>query len=190
MKFKSFYLTESIELPEIWYHGSKKDFDKFDLNFAITKESNAEVGPGFYLTTDKEDAHRYGIINKEESGYLKEVKLTKKSGIKNENQKYQQSFAQFLINRMPNKQDVLSNWDENKYKALNILTSHILESSDTLKEMILNIWADCYKDEEQDLMRRLRVKGIDGLLIKKNNGVKWLVCYNPDILKIVKNTKL
>lgn len=78
MKFKSFYLTESIELPEIWYHGSKKDFDKFDLNFAITKESNAEVGPGFYLTTDKEDAHRYGIINKEESGYLKEVKLTKK----------------------------------------------------------------------------------------------------------------
>jgi hypothetical protein len=56
--------------------------------------------------------------------------------------------------------------------------------------MILNVWADCYMGDEQLLMKYLVSGGIDGLLIEKNNDAKWLVVYNPDILKIINTTKL
>lgn len=186
MRFRQVYFSESIKLPDIWYHGTKVDFDKFDLKYAITDESIAQEGPGFYLTTDKEDAERYGIIDKEKSGYLKEVSLLRKSGIRKETTNFRDEFATSLMRRMPDKEDKLTNWDENSTRAFNMLRQTILDSSSNLKEMILNVWADCYMGDEQILMKYLVSGGVDGLLIEKNNGVKWLVVYNPDILKIVK----
>jgi len=190
MKFRQVYFMESVKLPDIWYHGSKVDFGKFDINYAITKESIAQEGPGFYLTTDKNDAERYGIINKEQSGFLKEIKLVRKSGIRKESAKFRDEFAGSLMRRMPDKEDKLTNWDENPTRAFNMLRQSILDSSENLKEMILNVWADCYMGDEQLLMKYLVRGGIDGLLIEKKNDVKWLVVYNPDILKIVNTVKL
>jgi hypothetical protein len=94
------------------------------------------------------------------------------------------------MRRMPNKEDKLANWDENPTKAFNMLRQTILDSSSNLKEMILNVWADCYMGDEQLLMKYLVSGGIDGLSIEKNNDVKWLVVYNPSILKIINTTKL
>ena len=190
MRFRQVYFSEAVKLPDVWYHGCKIDFDKFDLKYAITEESIAQEGPGFYLTTDKDDAERYGIIDKNRSGYLKEVKLTQKTGIRKESTKFRKEFASSLMRRMPNKEDKLTNWDENPTKAFNMLRQTILDSSSNLKEMILNVWADCYMGDEQLLMKYLVSGGIDGLLIEKNNNAKWLVIYNPDILKIINTTKL
>jgi len=187
MRFKEFLLeTESKAIPQIWYHGTKQDFSAFDLKYIITEESIAQEGPGFYLSSDPEDAARYGGGK----GFLKTVKLTRKSGLRNEKSPYREVFMGSLVNNMPDKEDTLTNWDENPDKALRDLKRSILESSDTLHEMVLNVWADCYMGHELALVTRLRRGGIDGFVINKQNGVKHLICYNPEILKIIETKKL
>lgn len=186
MKFGQFYLLESLKIPDVWFHGTKVDFDKFDSKYIITDQSVAQEGPGFYLTSDKQDAEKYTNYN----GYLKEVKLTRKNGIRNEKTKFREEFASSLMRRMPDKEMTLSNWDENPTKAFSMLRQSILESSDNLKEMILNVWADCYMGNEHTLVKYLVSGGIDGLLLNKANGVQWLVVYNPDILKIINSEKI
>lgn len=188
MRFKEF-LAEAVSraIPQIWYHGSKKDFSAFDLKYIITEESIAQEGPGFYLTSDAEDAEKYGLPN----GFLKTVKLTSKMGIRNEKSApFREGFMGNLINKMPDKEDVLSNWAENPTRALYDLKKSILDSSDTGLEMAKNIWYECYKGYEIDYVTKLKSGGIDGFIVNKQNGVKHLICYNPDILKIIETKKL
>lgn len=189
MKFKEFLLeAESKAIPDIWYHGTKTDFPKFDMKYIITEESIAQEGPGFYLTSDKNDAEKYALPN----GFIKTVHLEKgsKASLRNEKTPFREVFMASLVNNMPNKEDVLSNWDENPDKALRDLKKSIMDTSDTLHEMILNVWSDCYMGNEIELVNRLKRGGIYGFVLNKQNGVKHLIAYNPDILKIVETEKL
>lgn len=178
MKFIQF-LNEAKEIPEIWYHGSNIEFNNFDLKYAITDKSIALEGPGFYLTTDKDDAERYGK-------YIHKIELIRKSRIKKNTDKFRMDFAIKLISEMPNKEDVLSNWDENPKKAMNMLRKAVMEFTRNVKEMINNIWYDCYKGFEKEFLKKLVEGGIDGMIVNRNDGIKHLICYNPDILKFVK----
>ena len=77
------FLNESkIEIPTVWYHGTKVDFPKFDLKYIITENSIAQNGPGFYLSSDPKMLRNMDMVK--ESGYLKTVKLFRKSGLKSE----------------------------------------------------------------------------------------------------------
>ena len=84
---------------------------------------------------------------------------------------------------MPNKEDILSNWAEPKCSYRDLKRS-IIESSDTMLEMVLNVWADCFMDHELELVQILLGRGLDGFVLDQQNNVKHLICYNPDILKL------
>lgn len=189
MRFLEFLNESKIEIPTVWYHGTKVDFPKFDLKYIITENSIAQNGPGFYLSSDPKDAEKYGYGK--ESGYLKTVKLLRKSGLKSG--KYRAPRPEYigsLINRMPNKEDVLSNWAEDPNVAMRDLKRSIIESSDTMLEMVLNVWADCFMGHELELVKILLGRGLDGFVINQQNNVKHLICYNPEILKIVSTEKI
>ena len=45
---------------DIFWHGSPKQFDKFDYTFIGSGLGHYEQGPGFYFTNQEVDANRYG----------------------------------------------------------------------------------------------------------------------------------
>lgn len=189
MKFLEFLNESKIEIPSVWYHGTTKDFQKFDLNYIITENSIAQNGPGFYLSSDPKDAERYGLGK--DVGYLKTVKILRKSGLKSKEYRAPRpEYIGSLINKMPNKEDVLSNWAEDPNVAMRELKKSIIESSETMFEMVLNVWADCFMDHELEFVKILLGRGLDGFVINQQNNIKHLICYNPDILKIVETKKL
>lgn len=186
MNFKDFYtLLESVPSKK-WYHGTTVDFDKFDYRYVMTDKSNAQYGPGFYLTDDNNIARGYANGN----GFLKEVILKRKTYIFNDKTKPTKLNIQKYIERMPDKLDVLSNWHESPYRAEIELYNSLKENSDTLLELIQSVWSDCYRGYESFFVKSLVMRShVDGIIVPQQNNVNFLIAYNPDILKIV-NTSI
>ena len=175
-------LYESVAIPQIWYHGSKVKFSKFEDKFALTEDSNAQLGPGFYLSLSKDKAIGYAYPN----GFLNEVKLTRRTNIKGAKTKYSPGFLNAFTRGLPDELEVLSNWDEDPIRAKRLMRESLMENNATLLELVQSLWFDCYKGHEDILLSRLRVHQIDGFMVYVGNGVTDLICYNPDILKILK----
>lgn len=180
LSFKQ-YFTEAIISDVIWYHGTTVDFDKFDYNYVMTDESNAQYGPGFYLTDSFDVASMYAG----KGGFIKKVKLKRKGNIKNPKTKYTHDFVSNLINRKVPDKEVYLNWDENPEKGKYALYNNLIKYNDTLLEVVQSIWIDVYKNHEPYYCKRLVNNGLDGFLVSQMNGVNYLVVFTPDILKIV-----
>lgn len=166
----------------LWYHGTQTKFVKFDYQHAYTANSTAQYGPGFYLTDSKELASGYA----NGAGYLLTVDLTRRGRIINGNAAPTKVEIDGFIERMPDKESVLSNWDESQTRAVGLLQQSLKDNNETVLEMIQSIWADCYRGHEHKFIKSLVMRSmIDGILIPQQNGVNFLIVYNPDILKIV-----
>jgi len=184
MGFKEFLLEARQTIPQIWYHGTSVDFKEFDLKYIITDKSNAADGPGFYLTNQDEDAGNYA------RGYIKTVELLKTTNIKLGSSKFNKQFFENIVDDMPDKEIVLSNWDENPKIAMRDLKKSIFDTTKTLRDIINEVWGECYKEYEKELLKKLVDGGIDGIIVKQRFGVLHLICFNKDILKIIKTEKL
>jgi len=59
--YKPNFIKESLDtqFPIVAYHGTNKDFDKFDISFANTTSDPGDYGEGIYFDTDKEWAASY-----------------------------------------------------------------------------------------------------------------------------------
>ncbi len=180
------YLVEALTIPNKYFHGSKVDFKKFDPKYIIIPSSNALHGPGFYLSTDKDDADKYAG----KSGFLHNVELTKTSNIKTKYSKIKSGFIERMVDAMPDAEMVLSDWDEDSIKAKRRLVKSLYSTNSDIIELLQSIWFECYKNYEQDMIKEFVKEGIDGILVEMKEGVKHLICYNPDILKIVSSEKV
>jgi len=179
--------TVGKKISGSWYHGTKTEFAKFDYQCAYTKNSTAQYGPGFYLTDSKNLASGYanGV------GYLLTVDLIRRGRIINGNAAPTKVDIDGFIERMPDKESVLSNWDESQFRAARLLRQSLKDNNETVLEMIQSIWADCYKGHEPKFIKSLVMRAmIDGILIPQQNGVNFLIVYNPDILKIVNSERI
>ena len=186
-------LFEAEELQKIktkfklWYHGTQTKFAKFDYQYAYTANSTAQYGPGFYLTDSKELASRYA----NGSGYILSIDLTRRGRIINSDATPTKVDVDGFIERMPDKESVLSNWDESQFRAVSLLKQSLKDNNETVLEMIQSIWADCYRGHEPKFIKSLVMRAmIDGILIPQQNGVNFLIAYNPDILKIVDSQRI
>lgn len=186
MKFRQVYFTEETKIPEIWYHGTKTDFDKFDLKYAyLENKSIAQFGPGFYLAKDKDLAEHYAGNN----GYVKTFSLSRKERIYDSESKPKLTFAKIGVNNIPKDKldDVLSNWDENPTKAKKLLIESLM-NQENLGEQIQAIWYDCFRYREPEFVKIIS-SVCDGITFTEK-GEDILVCYNPDILKLIKMDKI
>jgi hypothetical protein len=175
-------ILEAVTISKTWYHGTTADFQKFDYQHVYNENSNAQYGPGFYLTDSPEIARGYANGN----GYLLIINLTRKGRIANQETKPKKISVEKYIQRMPDKEDVLSNWDESPHRAASLLQQSLEENNDTLLEMVQSVWSDCYRGHEPYFVRCLVNRSlIDGILVPQQNGVNFLIAYNPDVLKIV-----
>jgi hypothetical protein len=183
MRFSQ-YLQEAEKIPTQWFHGSKVEFKKFDLEYAAVEKGYLQEGPGFYLSNDSEDARGYA-----DSKFLKTIELTSTKNIKKASGKFNVILLNYLTKNIPDEESVLSNWDENPVKAKRELIKNISEGSGNLLEMVKDIWYECFKGYEKEYLKLLVKFGIDGFVVDKKDSIKHLIAYNPEILKIIKTEK-
>ena len=92
-----------------FYHGKKKPLKEFSYEF-ITAEGNNQEGAGFYLTSDKNDAKKYGnYIYIVDAAYRK---LVPQHGIKNTDE------AKRLILLAPDVKEELLSWGDTPQRGL------------------------------------------------------------------------
>jgi len=184
--FKGFLYEAASTTPRTWYHGTKVDFNAFEYQYALTESSNAQYGPGFYLTDNIKTAQGYAGSN----GFVKEIKLKRIGMIYKGTRKYSPTMIRGYTHAMPDKEMVLTDWGENPNRAMMKLRESLAENNENILELVQSLWSDCWKGYEAELVRRLSQRsGIDGLLVPQGPET-YLVGYNPDILKIVNTIRM
>jgi len=163
-------LFESSDKALKVYHGSNHKIQKFNLDWL--NDGNHQHGIGIYFTTSPETTKFYGE-------YTYEVLLDKDFKLVPKRQP-NKALATKLIKKAPNLEDKLMDWDEHPGPALKKAVDSMIEYSNSLEDMIDQIWYDFYRDEPKEYLQNLvAITGFDGKLIDYENE-KFLVLYNPN----------
>lgn len=170
--------TTVFEQSNDWlkvYHGTNHKIDKFNLDWLA--DGNHQHGIGLYFTTRPETTKFYGE-------YTYEVLLDKNFKLVPK-KKPNKTLATKLIKKAPNLEDVLSDWDENVNVALRKAIESVVEYTESLEDMIDQIWYDFYRDYPKEFLQTLvAITGFDGKLIDYEDQ-KFLVLYNVDKIEKV-----
>ena len=164
------------------YHGKSKPLKGFSYDF-ITAEGNNQEGAGFYLTSDKNDAKKYGnYIYIVDAAYRK---LVPQRGIKNTDE------AKRLILLAPDVKEELLSWGDTSQKGLWAYMMGLdgFTKPNNPLDMFTQIWIDFYRYSPAEWMKAMVKLGYDGTLIKqpygKKNNFMHFIAYDPKKLKIV-----
>jgi len=173
--FQSF-ITEAIET---WFHGSDTKIDKFTLDNVGRSEAIDQEGPGIYITTSADDARRYGR-------YIHQLAVkTAKTRLMPDKKRFDPSLIRRLILKSPDRDDALTNWDENPHRALNIAVDQIYSSygPDEYREAMESIWGDFYRNHPKEYLKALWQW--DGFILPRADGVRHMIVFKPDIIKVI-----
>jgi len=183
-RFKE-YISEAT-LSKLIYSGRTIKDPKLDYKYVGGKEANDQEGPGFYFTTDKDEAlsyaHPKGVVLTAEQKFTNlithKTKANKKHALK-------------LIQMAPNLDDTLTDWGfdppyMSRQDALNELFSSMYHPDDA-KETYLSIWADCYSRQNgnPDFVKNIAKLGYDGLLIEDYKPKYHVVVYNIKKINVI-----
>lgn len=150
--------------PIIAYHGTDSLFDMFDLSFS--RDGNDANGPGVYFTTSKDEACHYGK-------YLITAELNLRTFITS-NKRANINVVKKMINLSPEKDDVLTNFDEDPRKAYNNAIKQIFINDDA-KETYERVWYDFYRDDNKLYCENMAKLGFDAVKINTHVGFQYIV---------------
>jgi hypothetical protein len=170
MKFK-------LWMENNFYHGSTNKFDNFSFTFLGKGKGYDENGPGFYFTSNKEDALHYGQHQYEVKLHLKKT-VPLKGKIKRKE-------VEFLIKNAPNLYDTLTDWGEEPQEAFRYAVNSI-SNNDSPHDVFQTIWHDFYLRQnatDQYLTNMIKL-GYDGVIIPKNELVH-VVVFNPQKIEMI-----
>lgn len=157
-----------------WYHGAKIVFDRFDPEHSA--DGHAQEGPGFYLTTDPNDAATYGQ-------HIMKLRLTVNKLLPTAG-RVKPAEVERVMRASPDLEDVLMNWDENPNRAMRAAVQSML-SQDDPKSVFEQVWYDFYRNDPAAWLHQMVALGYTGILIPKANGVKHFICYDADALTLL-----
>lgn len=179
MRYKEL-LLESVDI-DTWYHGSPSPISKFSLD-KIGQASFLEFGPGVYLTSDKEDAKRYGNFI-----HTCKIKLPKSKALPDK-KRFGYSDVYSLISHPTSEihdENVWSDWGETKQKAITTATKNIFQSykPNNYKEMLWSVWGDFYKNNSNQFLEQINQK-YHGFILDKS-VCHHFICFAPEKIKII-----
>lgn len=170
---------------KIFYHGTTKIFDHFDLAFIGAKESIDAYGPGFYFTDNIDTARRYAGSD----GVILACRLTPRKLIK-ETGPVNPEWVLRLMRRAPDLDDTLSNWAENKNEALRMAFDSVYQANEP-KNTYESLWFEFYRNDPALWAKRLSGAGsYDGIYLPQQNNETFIVMINPDKIKIIERIKV
>jgi hypothetical protein len=155
---------------------------RFDLNKLGQNEAIDQEGPGFYFTTNKDEAKGYAFPN----GIIVTAEYDK-NNLLSVDSKPNKNHINKMIQMAPDLDDTLANWGydpgyTSKLTALNDLKDAIY-SDDNAKDIFLTIWYELYRYNPKQYIENSIKLGYDGLLIKKDYG-QHVVLYNVNSINI------
>jgi hypothetical protein len=190
-------LIENVEWPttspneKIWYHGRTVDSESFSYDYVGGENAHDQEGPGFYFTSNLNDARSYaqhnGIILKCEIDYKKLIIKSDTSSTKTN-----KKVLVDLINNSPNKEYTLSNFDENPRIAMINAVNAYLRYEDAFDSYQI-LARDFYRYEAKEYLETLS-KYYDAQLTTKEGSMDGhrlyhLIVYKPSIIKVLDKMK-
>lgn len=180
--------------PLVVYHGTGSDIEEFDFRFA--NQGNDQLGSGFYFSTSATEAGGYANstminVDRKPGGKSPNV-IPAYLSIKNPLDagfigNITNDQVEELINRAPDKEDALTNWDENPNVAMRSAIEAYTVNNDNVLGGIHRIANDFYGDNIEALDNALRdVLGYDGVVAKSDELTHW-VAWFPEQIKSVHN---
>lgn len=173
-------LCELTQNSELWYHGSPKEIKKFNLDHVGKLGAVDQEGPGIYLTSSADDALHYGNI-------IHTVKTVRAPRLVPEIKTFTVATIKKLIELSPNKEDVLSDWDEKPTVALNKAAQAVYDRwrPNQFREMLEQVWYDFYRETPAAWLNTVNKQlNYDGFILPRSGGVRHFICFNPEILQI------
>lgn len=161
-----------------YYHGSQYKFDRFDI--AKIGMGHDQEGPGLYFSDNKDDAFRYAPRNGYE--YTVELNMRKVVPIKG---RVSAAILERVIRMNPNWRDNAINWDEDPVTGVRQAAQQYAAYSPNPHAAFQSVWYDFYRREPGLYLKNMVALGYDGVEVPRREGVKHVVVYNPDAIKIV-----
>lgn len=160
----------------MFFHGSKNKIINFSDEFI--GRGHDQEGPGIYFTSSYKDAKFYG-------NYLYSVVLRMKKTIPEEGDlDLFREDIEYLIDNSPNKEDALSNWDEDLFSAREEAIESILEYAENPQDLFQQVWIDFYRNNPIDYVRNMVNLGYDGFYVKKRENTIHAIVFNPLVIEV------
>jgi len=125
------------------YHGTNKEFERFDNGFMDSNELSQELGSGFYFTKKEDIARQYGdVILKceiSDGPYI----------LRYESEEVGEDLVERMIKLSPNVNDALSDFGEVGYEGYATVFSRAVEAyvGYRLDQFVNALSCDFYKNE-------------------------------------------
>lgn len=159
---------------------------RFDLNKIGQREANDQEGPGFYFTTNPQEALGYAYPN----GIIVTAKF-KGNNLISVNDEINNDHVDKMIEQAPDLDDTLANWGydpgySSKEDALDQLKDAIY-SDDNAKDIWLAVWYELYHNEPKQFVENMIKLGYDGLIVTpkySDDDRKHIVMYNINAIDV------
>lgn len=186
------YMAEQDDGIDKIYTGQKSRHEvltkpRFDLDKIGQREANDQEGPGFYFTTNPQEALGYAHPN----GIVVTAKFTGNNLI-SVNDEINDEHVDKMIEMSPDLDDTLANWGydpgySSREDALAQLKDAIY-SDENAKDIWLTVWYELYRDEPRQFVENMVKLGYDGLIVtprfSDDPNRKHVVIYNINAVNV------
>lgn len=144
-----------------WFHGRKARTCVFDLGFVGGASANDQEGPGFYFTTDMQEARSYAYPE----GVVLTAELTPGRWLPD--RLASKGEVERLMRASPCYREALEDWDEVPARAHAYALRGMMGPGHDTRTAFLNVWADFYHrcGEDAAYLRELVRLGYGGVVI-------------------------
>ncbi len=187
MNFKNHYIYEGFVnpiQPEL-YHGRKIKDKDFRYDFVGGEAAIDQSGPGFYFTTDKDDAWGYAAPD----GVIITVKNSFQNLIEKGDEPKEEDVRK-LMKMAPHLEDSLTDWAEDPDEAFEDAFESMYNKDDAI-DTFLSVYADFYlrTGGSGKYVENMKELGYDGIVVPshendKGAAIYHVVVYNKDGLVI------
>ena len=165
----------------VWFHGRTARSTRFDPERVGDRYATNQEGPGFYFTTDPDEARGYahpsGVVLRATLHVPRWVSTTAPP---------KRAEVERLMRASPAYEDVLTDWDESPQRAHQKALSAMLNAK-SQRDAFLNVWGDFYRraDENPAYLRALVKLGYGGVHVPNPHGAPHAVVFSPDFIENV-----
>ena len=175
-----------------WYNGAQLKINQYNLDH-INKDNKDEEGPGIYLTTDKDDAQKYG-------SYINIITLDKEANLidpeeREITEEEMEQASRLIKENVDDWEGKAQNWSEDPESGLYGFLSDAMQKASNPIDFWQTVWYDFFRHNPKRYMNGMVNIGYDGFIVKAYHGhghgeSDHAIIYNPDIIEIINQEKV
>ena len=161
------------------YHGCTRPLTAFDPAFIGSGTGHDTHGPGFYFSSDPEDAARYGLDSPEGELLTCEVDV---AALLPTGRSAPRGGVEWLIATSPDLAEGLEAWGEEPRAAFRRAVP-VYQQHESAHDAFTAVSSDFYRDHAPDYLARLVAMGYTGS-VSDTSAATHLVVFDPSAIRI------